>query len=63
MPNKRSVEYWHNKAEEARVIARTMRNETTKQIMLRIAADCDRLARPAMDGQSLTEKIIDQETA
>jgi hypothetical protein len=30
MPNKRSVEYWHNKAEESRVIAQAMTHETTR---------------------------------
>jgi hypothetical protein len=63
MPNNRSVEYWHNKAEETRVIAQTMKNATNRQIMLGIASDFERLAWLALDSHSLTEKRDDQEEA
>jgi len=62
MPDKRSVDYWHNKAEESRVIAETMRNETNRQIMLGIAAYSDRMARLALANRSLSEAIIDQQS-
>jgi hypothetical protein len=61
MSDKRSVDYWHNKSEEARVIAETMRNETTRQIMLEIAADFERFA--ALERESLTQRIIEREVA
>jgi hypothetical protein len=63
MLDKRRVEYRHNKAEEARVIAQTMANATNRQTMLSIADDFERLAWLALDGESLTQRIIDQETA
>jgi hypothetical protein len=63
MPDKRSVDYWHNKAEETRVIAETMRNETNRQIILGIAADFDRIARLILANRSLSEAIIDQQAA
>ena len=62
MPDKRRVDYWHNKAEEARVIAQAMTHEETRLTMLGIAADFDRMARLALDNLSLTQKVIDQET-
>jgi hypothetical protein len=63
MPDKRSVAYWHNKAEESRVIAESMRNETTRKIMLGIATDFDRMARLALGNGSSSEPIIDQQAA
>jgi hypothetical protein len=63
MTKKRTIEYWYNKAEETRVIAQSMRNAENKQIMLSIANDFERLARLALEGESLSARIIDRETA
>src|SRR5262249_55287348 len=61
MRDKRGVEYWYNNAEEARVIARSMKYEATRQIMLELAADFDRVARLALECQLMTEKRANQE--
>ena len=36
--------YWHQRAEEVRVLAERVRDETTEKLMLRIADDYDDLA-------------------
>ena len=36
--------HWHQRAEEARVLAEQMKDEVTKKMMLGIARDYDRLA-------------------
>jgi hypothetical protein len=64
MPNKTNVEYWHNMAEETRLLADAMTYEATRQIMLELAADFDRLARLALERHLLmTEKRVAQEEA
>jgi hypothetical protein len=40
-------EHWRNRAEQARTLANQMSDEVSKQTMLRIAADYDRLAERA----------------
>jgi hypothetical protein len=40
-------EHWRKRAEEARILANQMNDETSKQTMLKIAADYDRLAERA----------------
>lgn len=40
-------EHWRNRAEEARTLADQMNEEPSKQMMLRIAAEYDRLAERA----------------
>jgi hypothetical protein len=37
-------EHWRRRAEEARTLAERMKDETSRQIMLQLAADYDRLA-------------------
>ena len=43
-PHFNDPERWHQRAEQARVLAEQMRDETTKKMMLRIADDYDDLA-------------------
>jgi hypothetical protein len=43
-PHFNDPEHWHQRAEEARVLAEQMKDEVTKQMMLDIARDYDRLA-------------------
>ena len=39
-----NVEYWRGRAEETRTIAESMKDEASKNIMLGIARDYDRMA-------------------
>jgi hypothetical protein len=43
-PHFNDPERWHQRAEQARVLAEQMRDETTKKMMLRMAEDYDDLA-------------------
>ena len=43
-PHFNNPEYWHRRAEEARVLAERMSNERTKKMMLKVADDYDELA-------------------
>lgn len=36
--------HWHQRAQESRVLAEQMNDEITKEMMLRVAQDYDRLA-------------------
>jgi hypothetical protein len=42
-----NVEYWRGRAEETRTIAESMEDEASKNIMLGIAKDYDRMAERA----------------
>ena len=42
-----SGEHWHNRADEARSLADDMNDEISKQMMLQIADDYERLAQRA----------------
>jgi hypothetical protein len=49
VPHFNDPEHWHQRAEESRVLAEQMSDEISKQMMLRIADDYDKLAvRAAM---------------
>ena len=43
-PHFNDFEHWHQRAEEARVLAERVRDEMIKMLMLRIADDYDDLA-------------------
>jgi hypothetical protein len=48
-PDVNDPEQWHHRAEESRVLAEQMSDQTSRQMMLRIADDYDKLAiRAAM---------------
>jgi len=42
-----NVEYWRSRAEDARVLAESLQEENSKQIMLGIARDYERMAELA----------------
>jgi len=50
------TKHWRDRAEEARILAEAMRDEVSKQTMLRIAADYERLALRAEQHLSLAAK-------
>jgi len=56
-PDVNDPEYWHQRAKEARRMAKRMIDETAKQTMLSVAEDCDSFAvRAAM--RSLDELTV-----
>ena len=56
-PYFKDPEYWRQRAEEARVLAELMMDETAKKTMLTVAEDCDTFAvRAAM--RSLEELFV-----
>jgi hypothetical protein len=44
-----SPKHWRDRAEEARVLAEDMRDTVSKEMMLRLAAEYDRLAKRAQE--------------
>ena len=62
-PYFKDPEYWNQRAEEARVLAELMMDETAKKTMLSVAADCDRFAvRAAMRSidELFVRRVIDE---
>jgi hypothetical protein len=56
-PDVNDPEYWHQRAKEARRLARRMIDKTAKQTMPSVAEDCDRFAvRAAM--RSIDELFV-----
>jgi hypothetical protein len=53
-----SVLYWRARAEEARTIAETLADETSREIMLNIAKDYERMARRAEERQAAQRKSM-----
>jgi hypothetical protein len=53
-----NVRYWRARAEEARTIAETLADETSREIMLNIAKDYERMARRAEERQAAQRKSM-----
>ena len=51
--------YWRNRAEEARTIAETLENAQSKEILLGIANDYERMARLAEERTKHKRKSAD----
>ena len=49
--------HWRKRAEEIRSLADEMRDEISKQMMLQIAADCERLAKRAEERAKLQPQL------
>jgi hypothetical protein len=49
-------EYWRARAEEAHVVAESMNDEHSKQMMLGIAKDYERMAQRAQERRTAREK-------
>ncbi len=52
-----SPEYWYAKAEETRTIADGMRHQQSKEALIRIAKDYERLAKIAEQMKAQRQKI------
>ena len=44
VPHFNDPEHWHQRAEEARILAESMQDATAREMMLKIADDYDQLA-------------------
>jgi hypothetical protein len=50
-------EYWRARAEETRTLAEDMRHHETKEALLRIASDYERIAETADDMQKKRKRL------
>ena len=55
-----SPEYWHAKAEQTRTLAEGMHYREPKQALVRIAEDCERLAKIAEEMRARTNRFPGQ---
>ena len=59
-PHFNDPDHWRHRAEETRILAQQMSDETAKKLMLRIAGDCEPIGEPRVEGQLLSQIALPQ---